>query len=78
MNFLQKVNSLTENLDRKDTLVYSSLKKSPKAPLKKKEEKLKSSNSVCSVCNKTVDLNSCVKADGGKTIICRTCFTKLF
>ena len=70
--------SLIENVDRKDKLLYSSLKKSTKAPIKKKEEKLKYSNSVCSVCNKTVDLNSCVKADGGKTIICRTCFTKLF
>ena len=70
--------SLVENSEENDKILYSSLKKSAKAPIKKSKEKLKSSNSICSVCNKTVDITSCVKADGGKTIICRACFTKLF
>lgn len=62
----------------KDKLLYSSLKKSVKAPTNKKEEKSKSLNSICSICNKTIDINSCIKADGGKTLICRSCFSKLF
>lgn len=70
--------SLVENSEENDKLLYSSLKKSSKAPIKKNEEKIKSSNNICSICNKIVDITSCVKADGGKTIICRTCFTKLF
>ncbi|SCK01481.1 Holliday junction resolvase [uncultured Clostridium sp.] len=70
--------SLVKNSEENDKLLYSSLKKSTKAPIKKNEKKFKSSNNICSICNKTVDINSCVKADGGKTIICRTCFTKLF
>lgn len=70
--------SLVENSEENDKLLYSSLKKSSKAPIKKNEDKIKSSNNICSICNKIVDITSCVKADGGKTIICRTCFTKLF
>lgn len=62
----------------KDKLLYSSLKKSVKAPTNKKEEKSKSLNSICSICNKTIDINSCIKADGGKTLICKPCFSKLF
>ena len=61
-----------------DKILYSSLKKSVKAPTNKKEEKSKSLNSVCSICNKTIDINSCIKADGGKTLICKPCFSKLF
>lgn len=70
--------SLVKNSEENDKILYSSLKKSAKAPIKKNEEKVKYSNNICSICNKTVDISSCVKADGGKTIICRTCFTKLF
>lgn len=70
--------SLVENSEENDKILYSSLKKSAKASMNKNEEKVKYSNNICSICNKTVDINSCVKADGGKTIICRTCFTKLF
>lgn len=62
----------------KDKLLYSSLKKSVKAPTNKKEEKSKSLNSICSICNKTIDINTCIKADGGKTLICKPCFSKLF
>lgn len=67
-----------KNNIEKDKLLYSSLKKSVKAPTNKKEEKSKSLNSICSICNKTIDINSCIKADGGKTLICRSCFSKLF
>lgn len=70
--------SLVENSEENDKVLYSSLKKSAKAPIKKSEEKVKSSNNICSICNKNVDISSCVKADSGKTIICRNCFIKLF
>ena len=70
--------SLVENSIEKDKLLYSSLKKHTKATTTKEEKKSNPSSSVCSICNKSVNLDSCVKADNGKTIICRTCFTKLF
>lgn len=70
--------SLVEISEENDKVLYSSLKKSAKAPIKKSEEKAKSSNNICSICNKNVDISSCVKADSGKTIICRNCFIKLF
>ena len=70
--------SLIENTTEKDKLLYSSLKKATKTPTKKNEDKVKASNNICSICNKPVDIKACVKADGGKTIICRPCFTKLF
>lgn len=46
-----------------------------------KKQKLKSSDSealCCSICKKAVNLTDCIKADGGKTIICKKCFSKLF
>ena len=70
--------SLVKNDDLKDKLLYSSLKKSAKISNSKPKAKVESSNNLCSFCNKLVDIESCVKANGGKTFICRTCFTKLF
>lgn len=33
---------------------------------------------ICSICRKAVKEGSCKKADGGRTIICTSCFRKLF
>ena len=44
-----------------------------------KNQKLKDSGTACcSICNKPVNVADCIKADGGKTIICKKCFFKLF
>lgn len=40
--------------------------------LKNKETK------ICSVCNNSITSNDFITADGGKTLICKKCFTKLF
>ncbi|WP_297422649.1 RusA family crossover junction endodeoxyribonuclease [Clostridium sp.] len=34
--------------------------------------------SICSICNKPIISNDHVKADNGKTLICKKCFNKLF
>lgn len=70
--------SLVKNDDLKDKLLYSSLKKSVKISNSKPKSKVETSNNLCSFCNKLVDIESCVKANAGKTLICRNCFTKLF
>lgn len=33
---------------------------------------------VCNICNKSIPSDDYVKADGGKTLICKKCFSKLF
>lgn len=35
-------------------------------------------NNSCNICNKTVISDDYIKADNGKTIICKKCFKKLF
>lgn len=35
-------------------------------------------NILCSICNKVITSNDYVKADSGKTLICKKCFNKLF
>lgn len=45
-------------------------------PLKKQTSN--TNNSLCSICSKIANPTECIKADGGKTIICKKCFKKLF
>lgn len=35
-------------------------------------------STCCSICNKQIKADDFIKADGGKTIICKKCFSKLF
>lgn len=35
-------------------------------------------NNICSICNKSITSNDFIKADGGKTLICKKCFSKSF
>lgn len=37
-----------------------------------------SSKELCEFCKKTITESNPIKANGGKTLICRPCFTKLF
>ena len=72
--------SIEERKDEITPTTYSSLKKSPI----KKKEKINtinttiSQNNVCEICNKKLSLNDCIKANKGKTLICKNCFNKLF
>lgn len=68
--------------------LYSSLKKSVNItePPKNKKNKTKkevveksiSSINKCSICNSALKDNNFIKADKGKTLICKNCFNKLF
>lgn len=70
--------SLTKNDELKEKLLYSSLKKNSPSKTKKTENNNLDLTNKCSVCNKLLDINDCIKANGGKTLICRNCFGKLF
>lgn len=70
--------SLTKNDESKEKLLYSSLKKNSQTKSKKSKDTTLDLNNKCSVCNKLIDTNDCIKANGGKTLICRRCFGKLF
>lgn len=62
-----------------DKKIYSSLKKSTTSLKTLNNNKEKNSNiSICEFCNKKVNEDSLIKGNGGKTLICRNCFTKLF
>lgn len=59
--------------------LYSSLKKSISSAAKPKTESTEVNKlNKCSICSQSIEGNDFVKADGGKTIICRKCFNKLF
>lgn len=47
-------------------------------PTTKVKESSTTSVEKCSICNGIIDKSSSIKADGGKTLICKKCFTKLF
>lgn len=78
--------SILKKKESSEKRIYSSLKKtSIEKPLKTKfnktnadSNKLNNETSICEFCNKKIINESVIKANGGKTFICRTCFTKLF
>lgn len=61
--------------------LYTSIKKSPvnKSQKNAKDKKdITSTDLTCEFCNKKVKEDNLIKGNGGKTLICRNCFNKLF
>ena len=62
--------------------LYSSLKKSVNTSefnnKKTKESSVNTNINKCSICNSILKNNNYIKADKGKTLICKSCFNKLF
>lgn len=67
-----------------DKRIYSSLKKSKISKTSANTEKKTNSddllkdNNLCEFCKKKINNSNVIKANGGKTLICRSCFSKLF
>lgn len=67
-----------------DKRIYSSLKKSKIPKTSSNNEKKTNSddllkdNNLCEFCKKKINDSNIIKANGGKTLICRSCFSKLF
>ncbi len=53
-------------------------KSQTKSSSSKSTSAVKTEGQICSICKKAVDINDSLKADGGKTLICKKCFNKLF
>ena len=68
--------TIKEKATPSEKRIYSSLKKV--IPTTKVKESSTTSVEKCSICNGIIDKSSSIKADGGKTLICKKCFTKLF
>lgn len=73
--------SVEEKTTPSEKKLYSSLKKSSTSKLlnnKVPKESNKSNELLCEFCNKSVKKENIIKGNGGKTLICRNCFNKLF
>ena len=71
--------SIKEKTIPSDKRIYSSLKKSITSQKTLNDNNEKNSKlSTCEFCNKKVTEDNLIKGNGGKTLICRNCFTKLF
>lgn len=82
--------TVTKKESPSEPRLYSPIKKNPSTNKdiannfdsnSSKNQKSKTSDSgtaCCSICNKPVNAADCIKADGGKTMICKKCFSKLF
>lgn len=84
---------ICEKEELSEPILYSSLRKNIDANISKlstskkttSTKSIQSSNvtnttadKICSICKKPILTSDFVKADGGKTLICKKCFNKLF
>ena len=58
--------------------LYSPIKKNALNSNIIKKKSIDSTKIICSICNNLIKTNDYIKADGGKTLICKKCFNKLF
>ena len=73
--------SIKEKSETSEKRIYKSLKRNPASKLLKNTSTKTENNSndlLCEFCNKKIKQEKIIKGNGGKTLICRNCFTKLF
>ena len=73
--------SIEEKTEPSDKKLYSSLKKNSSSKLlnnKTVKDENKSNELLCEFCNKKIKEENIIKGNAGKTLICRSCFNKLF
>lgn len=63
-----------------EKILYSPIKKAIPIPKETSNNKVSSNSNkyCCDICKKEIKEDNPVKANGGKTLICRKCFNKLF
>lgn len=70
------ITKLESPIDKK---IYSPIKKRKTSKSEKEISCTNDSNKkICSICNKVIIKDNCISADNGKTLICDSCFKKLF
>ena len=73
--------SIQEKPEPSDKKIYSSIRKNSAAKLLKNNSTNKENNNnkfICEFYNKNIKEENLIKGNGGKTLICRNCFNKLF
>ena len=70
--------SIVENDTKNEKRLYSPIKKIIKHKEIENNTNNTSSNNVCSICNKKLKSDDFVTANKGSTLICKSCFKKLF
>ena len=72
--------SVNEKLEPSERKIYSSIRKSSNSKLLKNSTKKEEAKNEleCEFCNKKIKKENLIKGNGGKTLICRSCFNKLF
>ncbi|WP_252235224.1 RusA family crossover junction endodeoxyribonuclease [Clostridium sp. CH2] len=58
--------------------LYSPIRKNVLNPNTNKNKAIEINENLCTICNTILKTNDYIKADGGKTLICKKCFNKLF
>lgn len=72
---------IKKNVIKNKEIISDSENASNPSSMKKTRSSVKTataSATICSICGKSITANDYIKADGGKTIICKKCFGKLF
>lgn len=76
------VNNITSTnpLDKKvqNQITPKSIINTARGINKTNKQNISNGNNSCNICSKTIISNDYIKADNGKTIICKKCFKKLF
>ena len=71
---------IEKNANPKDKRIYNPIRKTSTIKSMKNESNSIQDSTInyCSICKKAITTNDYVKADKGKTLICKDCFKKLF
>lgn len=72
---------IKKNVIKNKEIIYDSKNTPNSSSVNKTRSSLKTataSATICSICKKNITANDYIRADGGKTIICKKCFEKLF
>lgn len=76
------VNNIHNNnpLDKKiqNKITHKPIVNSTENAKKSDKNNISSKNIFCNICNKTIASDDYIKADNGKTILCKKCFRRLF
>ena len=73
--------SIKEKKEYSEKKIYQSIRKNSSNKLLKNNSTNKENNNnkfICEFCNKNIKEENLIKGNGGKTLICRNCFNKLF
>lgn len=70
--------AITKKTTSTQPKLYSPIKKNLLRTNKPVKDTTQKETTNCNICNKLITSNDYVKADKGKTLICKKCFNKLF